>query len=631
MFFLSILLIFSIYGFFFIPFFSSIKSSEINGRFDINKDYLISYVKTESKSVNFYNNFLVNSKNKYINIFLIFYSIILFLISIGFSLIRIKEDKKNILFFIIGLILFILGVTLSNGIKPPTEGINKKIYSLFYPYSFGFRSPFYKFSIISHLGFFIILLYSLKFFDRKPIKLNYFFVSLIIISSIFISFEINELYKNGYIISNYENVEKLSNLYSKLRFDDNYESKIIIFPLNSGVFSIYKENTTIYKGAANEYIFLKRPTIQNYKWGKNNEINTVILTTLSKDEKDFLDYLKLLNIKYLLHVKNKEGVFNDCFESLNLSYFYCNYDDNITFCRSNINTTQFNKIKCNYQIKNYEFNFYNNTINKVTNNEVFYQNESIVVKIDQNIGIEGAVDIKINNFDKINPFKDNIKLEIFFDDPYAIEVSYLSINTNKGYITYMLPRDVKKEIGVTLNKNNIVKIYNFSMNETQKYFRISFWMKENSTIPKTYVIIRKIEVNKYDQDCMIDNIYSYKMVNPTFWKVQINSTEPFMLSFAESYDPLWEARVYKNGKLVEKSKPVPLYGVINGFWINTTGENLEIVIRYKPQDYFEIGLIISGTTLAACIAYLIYDWKRDFFNEKIAKVLRKKYRYKPKK
>jgi len=35
--------------------------------------------------------------------------------------------------------------------------------------------------------------------------------------------------------------------------------------------------------------------------------------------------------------------------------------------------------------------------------------------------------------------------------------------------------------------------------------------------------------------------------------------------------------------------------VINGFWINETG-NLEIIIRYTPQDWFELGLKISGLT-----------------------------------
>jgi hypothetical protein len=101
---------------------------------------------------------------------------------------------------------------------------------------------------------------------------------------------------------------------------------------------------------------------------------------------------------------------------------------------------------------------------------------------------------------------------------------------------------------------------------------------------------------------------SYQKIDPTLWKVKVNATQPFMLSFAESYDPLWVARV-KDGKTKEYQS-IPLYGVINGFWINKTGE-YEIEIRYKPQEWFYIGLAISATTFIACIGYILYDWKRS--------------------
>ncbi|RLI84816.1 MAG: hypothetical protein DRO98_08150, partial [Archaeoglobales archaeon] len=55
---------------------------------------------------------------------------------------------------------------------------------------------------------------------------------------------------------------------------------------------------------------------------------------------------------------------------------------------------------------------------------------------------------------------------------------------------------------------------------------------------------------------------------------------------------------------------IPLYSVINGFWVNETG-NLEIVIRYTPQDWFELGLKISGLTFIDCISYLFYDRRRE--------------------
>ncbi|MEM2335688.1 MAG: hypothetical protein QXZ64_05100, partial [Candidatus Bathyarchaeia archaeon] len=88
----------------------------------------------------------------------------------------------------------------------------------------------------------------------------------------------------------------------------------------------------------------------------------------------------------------------------------------------------------------------------------------------------------------------------------------------------------------------------------------------------------------------------------TRYIVKVNATEPFMLSFAESYDPLWFA--YVNG---ERIQSIPLYGVINGFWINQTGL-LEISIEYEPQKWFYMGSIISVSTLIACITYLVYDW-----------------------
>jgi hypothetical protein len=93
-------------------------------------------------------------------------------------------------------------------------------------------------------------------------------------------------------------------------------------------------------------------------------------------------------------------------------------------------------------------------------------------------------------------------------------------------------------------------------------------------------------------------IISYRKIDPTKYMVKVNATRPFMLSFAESYDPLWVA--YVNG---EKIQSIPLYGVINGFWINQTGL-LEITIEYEPQKWFHYGLAISLLTLTGCILYL---------------------------
>ena len=113
--------------------------------------------------------------------------------------------------------------------------------------------------------------------------------------------------------------------------------------------------------------------------------------------------------------------------------------------------------------------------------------------------------------------------------------------------------------------------------------------------------------NNNEVPAMVKN---YTKVDPTLWRLQIDSTKPFILSFSEAYDPSWEARVYKDGKLVERAQPTVLYNFINGFRLNTTGTNLEVQIVYTQQERFEAGLIFTGLILAFILFYVLYDWRR---------------------
>jgi len=56
----------------------------------------------------------------------------------------------------------------------------------------------------------------------------------------------------------------------------------------------------------------------------------------------------------------------------------------------------------------------------------------------------------------------------------------------------------------------------------------------------------------------INSALRSEKINPTLWIFKVNAKKPFMLSFAEAYDPLWEARVYKDGKLVEKVRSITI-------------------------------------------------------------------------
>ena len=96
---------------------------------------------------------------------------------------------------------------------------------------------------------------------------------------------------------------------------------------------------------------------------------------------------------------------------------------------------------------------------------------------------------------------------------------------------------------------------------------------------------------------------SWEAVNPTKYVVHVEAQDPFMLAFAEAYDPLWVAKV--NGM---EYKSMPLYSVINGFWIDNTGE-LDITIEYKPQRWFYYGAAISIATFLGVLAYMVWRWK----------------------
>jgi hypothetical protein len=112
--------------------------------------------------------------------------------------------------------------------------------------------------------------------------------------------------------------------------------------------------------------------------------------------------------------------------------------------------------------------------------------------------------------------------------------------------------------------------------------------------------------------------FNYTKINPTLWRISINNSENkndnispekhqqplLLLGFAESFSPLWEARVFQNGTLLETSKSQPLYGAINGFEIHHKG-NLSIDVRYKPQDLFEIGIKMSLLSLFLIVVFLL--------------------------
>ncbi|MGI0014514.1 MAG: glycosyltransferase, partial [Nitrososphaera sp.] len=99
---------------------------------------------------------------------------------------------------------------------------------------------------------------------------------------------------------------------------------------------------------------------------------------------------------------------------------------------------------------------------------------------------------------------------------------------------------------------------------------------------------------------------SFASINPTHWVLNIDTNEATKVSFAQSYDPRWEARVYKDGFLVETVKPTKFVNVLNSFDITTVGSDLEVHILFMPQSPFEASFIPVAAVLSLSAGYLSY-------------------------
>lgn len=106
------------------------------------------------------------------------------------------------------------------------------------------------------------------------------------------------------------------------------------------------------------------------------------------------------------------------------------------------------------------------------------------------------------------------------------------------------------------------------------------------------------------------SVISYEKLSPVQWKMNVRASDSSTIALAEYYDPFWEARVYNQGELVEVVKPVQLYGALNGFVINSVGDDLEVDIQYTIQDGFNAAMAFSLSCFALVFAYLVFEWRK---------------------
>ena len=94
-------------------------------------------------------------------------------------------------------------------------------------------------------------------------------------------------------------------------------------------------------------------------------------------------------------------------------------------------------------------------------------------------------------------------------------------------------------------------------------------IQATETFPNSSLIIKKVE-----------------RINPVKWEVNLFADKPFVLSFAESYNPFWKAIIFKNSQKVGETYSVQSYASVNSFFVDQTGD-LKVEIVYEPQEKYQ--------------------------------------------
>ncbi len=130
----------------------------------------------------------------------------------------------------------------------------------------------------------------------------------------------------------------------------------------------------------------------------------------------------------------------------------------------------------------------------------------------------------------------------------------------------------------------------------------------------------------------------FTKINPTRYLVDVTAENSFWLVFSESFHKGWKAYILDNSKSDYSSDPLQwsalgtafmqknartevnehqmVNGYANGWWVDIgsiqkeKGElvTFQMILEYKPQQLFELGVAISSMTLLLCITYLFREF-----------------------
>ena len=172
------------------------------------------------------------------------------------------------------------------------------------------------------------------------------------------------------------------------------------------------------------------------------------------------------------------------------------------------------------------------------------------------------------------------------------------IEQSQGKILYL------KSLGAltTIADNEYFTLYRIK----EEYVAPYIYTNNQQDSLKNYSIQNILENGKQTRDTWEE--VSYTRVHPKKIIVSLpNDLRGRNLTLSESYDPLWQATYYNNGKrlILERDNSV-IYA--NAWHIDEKLQGGSVIIEYLPMKLFFVGAWISGSIVSLVIIYLIYTY-----------------------
>lgn len=133
---------------------------------------------------------------------------------------------------------------------------------------------------------------------------------------------------------------------------------------------------------------------------------------------------------------------------------------------------------------------------------------------------------------------------------------------------------------------------------------------------ETSIVIKNLSINKVfnndlrlmqtisDKKIRVPNI-KFTKLDPTEYKIKIsNASQPYILVFSELFNSGWKLKK-KDGNFIDDKSHILVNSYANGWQIDAIGD-YDLVLKFIPQDFMEIGELISVTT--AVIVSLLTIW-----------------------